>query len=278
MKQYTDSELMLWRPAKNVGSAVINPREIVRVCTGGDSLNRSIVAVTQPDSTVGKTYAVNGPVPIQANDFGRVCFGPVVLVAYDTGTPAVDDQYGWVSGQGTVSASSSNLIINNLRVVDPTNKLLLGSMLAPSSGPQPYQLTAVLDPAAIGGTVTAKLVAPGDFYGSGPTVTLYDPFRNSWGVTGDIVWAQTSGGSYAGQLGIVKAGSLNYPCTLNEKLNYRATAAATVVSDLSLQNNTVITVTDVLLKYGDYLPAGTFILVVPCIALRIWMPVNTSCS
>ena len=134
MKQYTDSELMLWRPAKNVGSAVINPREIVRVCIGGDSLSRSIVAVTQPDSTVGKTYAVNGPVPIQANDFGRVCFGPVVLVAYDTGTPAVDDQYGWVSGQGTVSASSSNLIINNLRVVDPTNKLLLGSLLGGTTG------------------------------------------------------------------------------------------------------------------------------------------------
>lgn len=131
-KQYTDLELMSWRPVKNVGSATINPREVCLVCTGGDSLDRSITAVKQPTSTAGKSYCVNGPTPIAANRFGRACFGPVVLVTYDTGSPAVDDRYGWKDGQGTV-VKDSNSLFNVLRVVDTTKKLILASVIGGSS-------------------------------------------------------------------------------------------------------------------------------------------------
>ena len=124
-KHYTDLELMNWRPAKNVGGSTIGSREVCQVVTGGDGLSRSIVAVQQPSSTAGKSYCVNGPMPIPAGKFGRVCFGPVVLVAYDTGSPAVDDQFGWKASQGTVS-TGSNPLFSVMRVVDSTNKLLLG--------------------------------------------------------------------------------------------------------------------------------------------------------
>jgi hypothetical protein len=131
-KHYTDLELMSWRPVKNVGSATINPREVCLVCTGGDSLGRSITAVKQPTSTAGKSYCVNGPTSIAAGKFGRACFGPVVLVKYDTGSPATDDQYGWKDSQGTV-VKDSNVLFNVLRVVDSTNKLLLGAVIGGGS-------------------------------------------------------------------------------------------------------------------------------------------------
>ena len=126
-KHYTDLELMQWRPAKNVGGSTINPREICRVCTGGDSFNRSIVAVTQPDSSLGQVYVVNGPTAMAAGKFGRVCFGPVVLVKYDTGTPAIEDSYGPKSGQGTVTKNYPATCIFQ-RIVDSTNKLMLARL------------------------------------------------------------------------------------------------------------------------------------------------------
>ncbi len=138
-QQYTDLELMSWRPAKNVGSATINAREVCKVCTGGDSLDRSIVAVKQPDADEGKTYCVNGPTPIAVGAYGRVCFGPVVLVAYDTGTPAIDDQYGWKSGQGTV-VKDEGVLFNVLRVVNSTSKLLLGSIIGGESATRRFEL------------------------------------------------------------------------------------------------------------------------------------------
>jgi hypothetical protein len=131
-KHYTDLELMTWRPVKNVGSATINPREVCLVCTGGDSLDRSITAVKQPTSTAGKSYCVNGPTSIAAGKFGRACFGLVVLVKYDTGSPATDDRYGWKDSQGTV-VKDSNVLFNVLRVVDSTNKLLLGAVIGGGS-------------------------------------------------------------------------------------------------------------------------------------------------
>ena len=170
-KHYTDLELMTWRPVKNVGSATINPREVCLVCTGGDSLDRSITAVKQPTNTPGKSYCVNGPSLITAGKFGRACFGPVVLVAYDTGSPAVNDQYGWKSSQGTVS-KDSNPLFSVLRVVDTTHKLLLGL-----TAPPPAICIGKLDgPLAQGSSakVSKWTCAGGSFSDTGDNVTAYD--------------------------------------------------------------------------------------------------------
>ncbi|MFA5262236.1 MAG: hypothetical protein WC378_00315 [Opitutaceae bacterium] len=153
VQRLTDAELFTWRPAKNVGSAVIGARHVCRVCTGGDGLDRSIVAVTQPDSTAGLVYAVNGPTPIPVGGFGRVCFGPVVLVAYETGTPAVDEQWGWVEDQGTIE-KDSNPIVNVLRVVNSTTKLLLGLVI---SGGDLVKWGKLDDALAYNGTQTVSI-------------------------------------------------------------------------------------------------------------------------
>jgi hypothetical protein len=125
--EYTDLELMTWRPAYNVGSAVINPREVCRVAAG-DDLRNSMVGVTQPDATAGQTYCVNGPMSIKSGGYGKVCFGPVVLVAYESGSPVLDEQWGWKASQGTV-VKGSNPLFRVLRIVNPTAKLLLGSTI-----------------------------------------------------------------------------------------------------------------------------------------------------
>jgi hypothetical protein len=49
-------------------------------------------------------------------------------VKYDTGSPAVDDRYGWKDSQGTV-VKDSNILFNVLRVVDTTNELMLASVI-----------------------------------------------------------------------------------------------------------------------------------------------------
>jgi hypothetical protein len=170
-KHYTDLELMTWRPVKNVGSATINPREVCLVCTGGDSLDRSITAVKQPTSTAGKTYCVNGPTPIAASRFGRACFGPVVLVKYDTGSPATDDRYGWKDGQGTV-VKDSNALFNVLRVVDTTNKLMLGAIFT-SAGICIGKLDGSLSQGSYA-TVSKWTCAGGSFSDTGDNVTAYD--------------------------------------------------------------------------------------------------------
>ena len=139
-QHYTDTELMTWRPAKNTGSVAINPREVCKVVTGGDSLKRSIVAVQQPDSTAGQSYCVNGPMTIPPGGFGRVCFDPVVLVAYDSGTPAIDEAWGWKAGQGTVS-KGSNPRVTVMRIVDSTAKVMMGRWVKGNQTPMAWGTT-----------------------------------------------------------------------------------------------------------------------------------------
>lgn len=123
----TDFELMEWRPVYNAGNTTIGSFELCRVYSD-NSQERSIVSVCTPDSTLGIIYAVNGPIPLAPGEFGRACFGPIVLVAYNTGTPTLGSGYGPVSGSGKVVVNQPACIIT-IRIVDSTNKIMLAHLV-----------------------------------------------------------------------------------------------------------------------------------------------------
>lgn len=185
-QRYTDNELMVWRSAKNVGAVTIGAREICKVCTGGDDLRRSMIAVSQPDGTAGKSYCVNSALPIPPGETGRVCFGPVVLVAYDTGTPAVDAAYGWKDGQGTAS-KDSNSFIHVLRIVSTTDKLLLGAMIASTQS-----LWGKLDEALVAGGSATVSVYSDTTTDTGANLEAYAPpeMTGAFPSAGQWVWIE----------------------------------------------------------------------------------------
>jgi hypothetical protein len=122
-RQYADLELFAWRQANNTGSPIINPYEVCEV-VDGSGLPRATVGVSQPTSPLGDVFVVNGPTAMAASRHGRVCFGPVVLVKYDSGeVPEFNSMWGPEAGSGSLVSESGQF--RCLRVVSEDDKLML---------------------------------------------------------------------------------------------------------------------------------------------------------
>ena len=234
-QHYTDTELMTWRPAKNVGSVAINAREVCKVVTGGDSLKRSIVAVQQPDSSAGQNYCVNGPMTIPPGGFGRVCFDPVVLVAYDSGTPAIDEAWGWKAGQGTVS-KNSNPLVTVMRIVDPDAKVVMGRWAKTEL--VAFELKDDVDPSASGPFAAWSLswnTSTNDYgdpdYGSDPDLQLYDPFSKFLAVGHDHIGSGSGFHGFCNAEGVIVRLDSAQIGKLSGSLSQGSTASVTIWVD-----------------------------------------------
>lgn len=112
-----------WKQWRNDGATEVGPFEVFRI-TGNEVIGDENVALGElPSTTFGRSYAVNGPMAVPASGYGVYQSGPEVLVAYDTGTPAVGDSYGPKPSQGTV-VKNYPATCECLGIVDSTNKIM----------------------------------------------------------------------------------------------------------------------------------------------------------
>lgn len=114
-----------WGLWYNDGSATIAPFECFAVKRTIREAEEIVVYGEQPSSTVRKTYLVNGPFPCEPGKYSQYQSGVEVQFAYDTGTPAEGDQYGWKAGQGTL-VKDSNPFITVMGVVRADTKIAIG--------------------------------------------------------------------------------------------------------------------------------------------------------
>lgn len=87
--------------------------------TGG----KNILQGSQPSTTFSRSYAVNGEFPIAANGYGGAYTHGLVLVKYDTGTPAVGETWGPAPSQWTVKKGYPGFIC--MGIVSSTDKIML---------------------------------------------------------------------------------------------------------------------------------------------------------
>lgn len=76
---------------------------IMAVTDATGSIAPDVLNVATPSTTFYRTYLVNGPVSIQPSGWGWAQKGPLVRVAYDSGTPANGEGWGPKPSQDTVA-------------------------------------------------------------------------------------------------------------------------------------------------------------------------------
>lgn len=101
-----------------------------------DSFSKGIVVkIKKPDASTCKPVClINGPIETADGKRGRWQTGPVILFAYDTGTPAKGDTYGAKSGQWTATKDSTGFI-EVYGIEDATNKIAVGRIRSIAGGP-----------------------------------------------------------------------------------------------------------------------------------------------
>lgn len=125
-----------------------------------------IWSAVQPTSTFCRDFLVNGPVTVPNGAMGRCYTGPVVLVAYETGTPSIGDGYGAKPDQFTAAVNYPECLICR-GIYDSTNKIMWAEYHPIRDFP--FMLKESLTP---GGTA--------DAYPTEPDGTILD---DSWYVT-----------------------------------------------------------------------------------------------
>ena len=113
-----------------------------------------IWSAVQPTSTFCRDFLVNGPVAVPNGAMGRCYAGPVVLVAYETGTPSIGDGYGAKPDQFTAAVNYPECLICR-GIYDSTNKIMWAEYHPIRDFP--FMLKESLTP---GGTATAYLTTP----------------------------------------------------------------------------------------------------------------------
>ncbi|MFA5445332.1 MAG: hypothetical protein WC262_10220 [Bacteroidales bacterium] len=86
-----------------------------------------IWSAVQPTSTFCRDFLVNGPVTVPNGAMGRCYTGPVVLVAYETGTPSIGDGYGAKPDQFTAAVNYPECLICR-GIYDSTNKIMWANL------------------------------------------------------------------------------------------------------------------------------------------------------
>lgn len=221
-----------WGQWRNDGSTDIRPFECFGVKSTLVRDEEIIVYGEQPNSTIRQTYLVNGPFRVAAGGYGIYQNGVEVQFAYDTGTPAGGDSYGWKAGQGTLS-KGSNPFITVTGVVRADNKIALGRM-RPLDSLIPFEL---YDPLTPGGTATAYiLVWNGSAWVHGETIEVNDGLADNRG--------RAATEALAGSRGLAtRLGDSWYIITMQPMAMLvlaQASAAAAPGHAVSLMNQTII--------------------------------------
>jgi hypothetical protein len=112
-------------PFKNNFAGTIKPFEVfsgagISTSWGGPAA----VLADRPSTTFRRTYYVNGDTEVRQGEYGLAQLGPVVTVAYDTGTPALGEGWGPKPSQFTLSKNYPH-IATVLGIVDGTKKWML---------------------------------------------------------------------------------------------------------------------------------------------------------
>lgn len=89
--------------------------------------------IATPSTTFYRRYLVNGSTAIQPNGWGWAQRGPLVKVAYDSGTPAADEGWGAKPSQDTISQFYPETCIID-GIWDSTNKIALAWLVPICSG------------------------------------------------------------------------------------------------------------------------------------------------
>lgn len=82
---------------------------------------------TKPDTTFGRIFAVNSGTAVPAGGYGLCRLSGDVLVAYDTGTPAINEGFGPKPGQWTASKNYPQCLVCR-GVIDSTAKIMLATL------------------------------------------------------------------------------------------------------------------------------------------------------
>jgi hypothetical protein len=115
-------------PWRNDGGYDIGPFEVFAITDSVVVDGQAILVGEQPSSTFHVNYGVNGAHTVTANGgYGTYQPGPEVRIVYDTGTPAVGEEYGPKAGQGTLVKGYPS-ICTVLGIVDSENKIALVRM------------------------------------------------------------------------------------------------------------------------------------------------------
>lgn len=121
------------------GSGEIVPRYGVLAITDGEEYaGTPRIVGNKPSTTYRALYAVNGYYPVEADagGMGQCYTYGSVLVAYDTGTPAVGESWEPKSGQWTLtkgSGSGWHVVVHG--IFDADAKILIGRIVVPTEPP-----------------------------------------------------------------------------------------------------------------------------------------------
>ena len=105
---------------------VAAPAYAIMAVTGVQTLSSGEVLpkIGKPSTTFRRSYLVNGSAEVAASSAGSYQDAEIIKVAYDTGSPALDEGWGPKAGQWTLTKNypETCLVIG---VADSTKKLLL---------------------------------------------------------------------------------------------------------------------------------------------------------
>ena len=112
---------------QNTSNENVPPFGIMAVADAFMVGNEPITKIAKPSTTFTRLYLVNGPAPLYQNAVGPAQRGPIVKVAYDSGTPAAGDGWGPKAAQWTVTKNYPAAISIH-GVADSTNKYAVGRL------------------------------------------------------------------------------------------------------------------------------------------------------
>lgn len=92
------ADAIRWMPFKNNSSETVPPGGVMRVTNAqkGTNSRRVLLTCDKPSSTFRRIYAINGHSQVAAGRYGSCTYafdGPV-MVAYEGGTPAIEEGWG----------------------------------------------------------------------------------------------------------------------------------------------------------------------------------------
>lgn len=172
-------ETLRWEGIKNT-SGESCPAYGLLAITGmemrGTTFKRPVLTGTKPSTTFYREYAVNGPTVIPAGGYGRCTRGPAALyIAYDSGTPALDEGWGPKPGQWTLSKGyPSTTTVSG--IVDSTNKVLLGTLgpINTLAGKADSNIAAISTDTPTSGTVSVYYFGGTSYADTTQNVTAYN--------------------------------------------------------------------------------------------------------
>jgi hypothetical protein len=105
------------------------PAYAIMAVTGVQELGTGEIVkkIAKPSTTFYREYIVNGSVAVANSSAGIYQKGPEVLVAYDTGTPAVGEGWGPKPGQWTISKNYPQTCCI-AGITDAVNKIVLANL------------------------------------------------------------------------------------------------------------------------------------------------------